>query len=151
MLTGVKLGLVGIASVGVALGMLRRRTRLRRRTDRVTSHALPWLRCQVLLAGLGVVASVLLLFASRELLTVLSAENPGFGLSLWLTLVVPALGISSLGFFTILRRTVRQIRNASVPGEERWTPKFGQVVKVGSRPRRRSLACHGSDGVIRLS
>ena len=34
---------------------------------------------------------------------------------------------------------------------ERWTPKFGQVVKVGSRPRRRSLACHGRDGVIRLS
>ena len=34
---------------------------------------------------------------------------------------------------------------------QRWTPKFGQVVKVGSRPRRRSLACHGRDGVILLS
>ena len=34
---------------------------------------------------------------------------------------------------------------------ERWTPKFGQLAKVGSRPRRRSLACHGRDGVIRLS
>ena len=37
------------------------------------------------------------------------------------------------------------------PLTQRWTPKFGQVVKVGSRPRRRSLACHGRDGVIRLS
>ena len=36
-------------------------------------------------------------------------------------------------------------------GIKRWTPKFGQVAKVGSRPRRRSLACHGRDGVIRLS
>ena len=36
-------------------------------------------------------------------------------------------------------------------GVERWTPKFGQLAKVGSRPRRRSLACHGRDGVIRLS
>ena len=34
---------------------------------------------------------------------------------------------------------------------QRWTPKFGQLAKVGSRPRRRSLACHGRDGVIRLS
>ena len=34
---------------------------------------------------------------------------------------------------------------------ERWTPEFGQLAKVGSRPRRRSLACHGSDGVILLS
>ena len=36
-------------------------------------------------------------------------------------------------------------------GLQRWTPKFGQLAKVGSRPRRRSLACHGRDGVIRLS
>ena len=35
--------------------------------------------------------------------------------------------------------------------DQRWTPKFGQLAKVGSRPRRRSLACHGRDGVIRLS
>ena len=34
---------------------------------------------------------------------------------------------------------------------KRWTPNFGQVAKVGSRPRRRSLACHERDGVIRLS
>ena len=40
---------------------------------------------------------------------------------------------------------------ADVSGKERWTPKFGQLAKVGSRPRRRSLACHGRDGVIRLS
>ncbi len=37
------------------------------------------------------------------------------------------------------------------PRPERWTPKFGQVAKVGSRPRRRSLECHGRDGVILLS
>ncbi len=35
--------------------------------------------------------------------------------------------------------------------DQRWTPKFGQVAKVGSRPRRRSLECHGRDGVILLS
>ena len=35
--------------------------------------------------------------------------------------------------------------------KQRWTPKFGQLAKVGSRPRRRSLACHGRDGVILLS
>ena len=34
---------------------------------------------------------------------------------------------------------------------ERWTPKFGQLAKVGSRPRKRSLACHGRDGVILLN
>ena len=34
---------------------------------------------------------------------------------------------------------------------QRWTPKFGQLAKVGSRPRRRSLACHGRDGVILLN
>ena len=46
-----------------------------------------------------------------------------------------------------------EIDETYVGGKERkrWTPKFGQVVKVGSRPRRRSLACHGRDGVIRLS
>ncbi len=36
-------------------------------------------------------------------------------------------------------------------GRERWTPKFGQLVKVESRPRRRSLECHGRDGVFRLN
>ena len=35
--------------------------------------------------------------------------------------------------------------------EQRWTPKFGQLAKVGSRPRKRSLACHGRDGVILLN
>ncbi len=44
-----------------------------------------------------------------------------------------------------------RIKQGPIPVDERWTPKFGQVVKVGSRPRRRSLACHGRDGVIRLS
>ena len=34
---------------------------------------------------------------------------------------------------------------------QRWTPEFGQLAKVGSRPRRRSLECHGRDGVILLS
>ena len=78
--TGVELGLAGIASVCMALGILRRRTRLRRRTDHLTSHALLWLRCQVLIAGLGVVATVLLLFAWRKPLTLVSAEDPGFSL-----------------------------------------------------------------------
>ena len=41
--------------------------------------------------------------------------------------------------------------DGTITTEERWTPKFGQLTKVGSRPRRRSLACHGRDGVIRLS
>ena len=36
-------------------------------------------------------------------------------------------------------------------GPQRWTPKFGQLAKVGSRPRKRSLACHGRDGVILLN
>ena len=34
---------------------------------------------------------------------------------------------------------------------QRWTLKFGQLAKVESRPRKRSLACHGRDGVIPLS
>ena len=34
---------------------------------------------------------------------------------------------------------------------ERWTPKFGQLAKVESSPRKRSLECHGRDGVIPLS
>ena len=34
---------------------------------------------------------------------------------------------------------------------QRWTPEFGQLAKVGSRPRRRSLECHGRDGVILLA
>ena len=34
---------------------------------------------------------------------------------------------------------------------ERWTPKFGQVAKVGSRPQRRSLECPERDGTTRLS
>ena len=42
-------------------------------------------------------------------------------------------------------------REKPVSRRERWTPEFGQLAKVGSRPRRRSLECHGSDGVILLS
>ena len=34
---------------------------------------------------------------------------------------------------------------------QRWTLKFGQLAKVESRPRKRSLECHGRDGVIPLS
>ena len=34
---------------------------------------------------------------------------------------------------------------------QRWTPKFGQVAKVGSRPQRRSLECPERDGTTRLS
>ena len=34
---------------------------------------------------------------------------------------------------------------------ERWTPIFGQVVKVESRSDRRNLECHERDGATRLS
>ena len=34
---------------------------------------------------------------------------------------------------------------------QRWTPDFGQVAKVGSRPQRRSLECPERDGTTRLS
>ena len=35
--------------------------------------------------------------------------------------------------------------------DERWTPIFGQVVKVESRSDRRNLECHARDGATRLS
>ena len=35
--------------------------------------------------------------------------------------------------------------------DERWTLKLGQLAKVESSPRKRSLECHGRDGVIPLS
>ena len=35
--------------------------------------------------------------------------------------------------------------------EQRWTPVFGQVVKVESRSDRRNLECHARDGATRLS
>ena len=34
---------------------------------------------------------------------------------------------------------------------ERWSPIFGQVVKVESRSDRRNLECHERDGATRLS
>ena len=34
---------------------------------------------------------------------------------------------------------------------QRWTLKLGQLAKVESSPRKRSLECHGRDGVIPLS
>ena len=34
---------------------------------------------------------------------------------------------------------------------ERWTLKLGQLTKVESSPRKRSLECHGRDGVLPLS
>ena len=42
-------------------------------------------------------------------------------------------------------------KREKVVSYQRWTPKFGQLAKVGSRPRKRSLACHGRDGVILLN
>ena len=48
-------------------------------------------------------------------------------------------------------RPIWSYRRSLPAGIERWTPEFGQLAKVGSRPRRRSLECHGSDGVILLS
>ena len=47
--------------------------------------------------------------------------------------------------------TKNQIVKADTRAFERWTPEFGQLAKVGSRPRRRSLACHRRDGVILLN
>ena len=38
-----------------------------------------------------------------------------------------------------------------VKTDERWTLKLGQLAKVESSPRKRSLECHGRDGVIPLS
>ena len=49
-----------------------------------------------------------------------------------------------------LRQPVRLTRRF-VAGAERWTLKFGQLAKVESRPRKRSLECHGRDGVIPLN
>ena len=37
------------------------------------------------------------------------------------------------------------------PGGQRWSPIFGQVVKVESRSDRRNLECHERDGATRLS
>ena len=34
---------------------------------------------------------------------------------------------------------------------KRWSPIFGQVVKVESRSDRRNLECHERDGATRLS
>ena len=39
----------------------------------------------------------------------------------------------------------------SITGGQRWTPIFGQVVKVESRSDRRNLECHARDGATRLS
>ena len=52
----------------------------------------------------------------------------------------------------VRRREVRVLRlEEGVWGILQRSPEFGQLAKVGSRPRRRSLECHGSDGVILLS
>ena len=55
-----------------------------------------------------------------------------------------------------LQQRVSDVPNSRLRGDsqrdgERWTPELGQLAKVGSRPRRRSLECHGRDGVILLS
>ncbi len=71
--------------------------------------------------------------AEREAAVQMAGEIPGRGR---VTLA------ADKGYDT--RDCIRKLR-------ERWTPKFGQVAKVGSRPRRRSLECHGRDGVILLS
>jgi hypothetical protein len=34
---------------------------------------------------------------------------------------------------------------------ERWSPEFGQLAKVGSRPSRRSLECRERDGSTHLT
>ena len=74
--------------------------------------------------------------------------------------ILVLVGADGLGKTLLLRELVARLqRDAHIilladaprdPGE-RWTPKFRQLAKVGSRPRRRSLACHGRDGVILLN
>ena len=53
------------------------------------------------------------------------------------------------GHSTMRTRVIGGRRKKHV--EQRWTLKFGQLAKVESRPRKRSLECHGRDGVIPLS
>ena len=69
----------------------------------------------------------------------------------WLRPTAARQGVQSVQRWHSSRTS--RLHPASAPPQEpqRWTPKFGQLTKVGSRPRRRSLACHGRDGVILLS
>ena len=55
---------------------------------------------------------------------------------------------------TWLQSTLLSLERARVleaTREQRWTPIFGQVVKVESRSDRRNLECHARDGATRLS
>ena len=51
----------------------------------------------------------------------------------------------------IRRHTRRRFSAEEKIRIERWTPIFGQVVKVESRSDRRNLECHARDGATRLS
>ena len=53
-------------------------------------------------------------------------------------------GNEALEFLAHLRSVHRMVG-------ERWSPIFGQVVKVESRSERRHLECHERDGATRLS
>ena len=52
---------------------------------------------------------------------------------------------------SVATRSVALTQQGTILGTQRWTPKFGQLAKVESSPRKRSLECHGRDGVIPLS
>ena len=58
--------------------------------------------------------------------------------------------LMTLSFFSS-REIAEAFHGEAATGGQRWTLKFGQLAKVESRPRKRSLECHGRDGVIPLS
>ena len=53
---------------------------------------------------------------------------------------------------TVIEAPLNEERSLAVIDEvQRWSPIFGQVVKVESRSDRRNLECHERDGATRLS
>ena len=72
--------------------------------------------------------------------------------ALMMTVMVGFMGLGlDVGTLYYQRRVMQTGADAGALGGERWTPKFGQVAKVGSRPQRRSLECPERDGATRLS
>ena len=78
-----------------------------------------------------------------------SRGSPGCGG--WLRPTAARQGVQSVQRWHSSRTSRLHPASAPLQEPQRWIPKFGQLAKVGSRPRRRSLACHGRDGVILLS
>ena len=58
---------------------------------------------------------------------------------------------SSSGDVSLHLRFARPVGVGGPGVRERWTPIFGQLVKVESRFDRRNLECHARDGATRLS